>query len=226
MNYQTITKAIAETVMDGWIRNNNVVQQQALNPDYEDLRKKIFTAHKNMPAVTKEKPYQYDLFFALDLYMILTDDPDFSLRIASNDAFWYHLTMVVIPEIVLDRWEINQTERFYSQSNRIWLKTLFCYIHLSWQGDRDSTFEVLNQNSTDTIVQLTERPSSKGYSIELFRTIMKRLQILNQESEKSSTDNFRRIMKLNTAYIKTTDPELYAGGLIAYVDWLFDKIER
>lgn len=225
MNYSTITKAIAETVMEGWIRKNNQITTSALSPDYEDLQKKLRKVSSTLGGEIKQVPYQFDLNFGIELYESLISDEDFNLRIASNDGFWYHLTMLVIPDVVSERWSIEQANRFYKQSNRIWLKTLFWYIHLSWQGDKETTLDCLAGNSTDTIVQLTERPTSKGYSIELFRSIMKELGELNKKSSKANVDYFRRLMKLNTAYLKTLDPELFKGGIDGYVDWLFIKTE-
>ena len=110
----------------------------------------------------------------------------------------------------------NECFSFYQTSRRIWLKTIWWYIHLSWQNSIDETYKILIGNTTDTILQLVERPGL-GYNVELFREIMK--QYANYSD--SSRNLFRTVLKLNTAKILTTSPELVDGGIEKYVDSLF-----
>lgn len=104
----------------------------------------------------------------------------------------------MIPDIVHARWGMNASH-FYQTSRRIWLKTIWWYIHLSWQNSIDETYKILIGNTTDTILQLVERPGL-GYNVELFREIMK--QYANYSD--SSRNLFRTVLKLNTAKILTT----------------------
>ena len=145
----------------------------------------------------------------------LRKDDDFSNRVAANDEIWRFLSIKVIPDIVHARWGMNASH-FYQTSRRIWLKTIWWYIHLSWQNSIDETYKILIDNTTDTILQLVERPGL-GYNVELFREIMK--QYANYSD--SSRNLFRTVLKLNTAKILTTSPELVDGGIEKYVDSLF-----
>src|SRR5699024_11798367 len=100
---------------------------------------------------------------------------------------------------------------------RIWLKTIWWYIHLSWYKNKSETYDILKDNSTDTILQLVERPSL-GYYIDLYREIMYQYY----KTGNSDRDLFRRVLKLNTARIVSTSPELLDGGLVIYVAKLFE----
>ena len=44
--------------------------------------------------------------------------------------------------------------------------------------------------------------------------------------EDTSRNLFRQILKLNTARLLTTSPELVEGGILAYVDDLFKSIKE
>ena len=54
----------------------------------------------------------------------------------------------------------------------------------------------------------------------MYREIMARYS----DYEDSSRDLFRRVLKLNTARLLTTSPELVAGGIPAYVTNLFNSV--
>ena len=90
---------------------------------------------------------------------------------------------------------------FIKTSRRIWLKTIWWYVHLSWQNNINETYNILINNTTDTILQLVERPGL-GYNVELYRELMK--QYNNYED--SSRNLFRTVLKLNTAQMLTTVP--------------------
>ena len=81
-------------------------------------------------------------------------------------------------------------------------KTIWWYVHLSWQNNINETYNILINNTTDTILQLVERPGL-GYNVELYRELMK--QYNNYED--SSRNLFRTVLKLNTAQMLTTVPQ-------------------
>ena len=74
--------------------------------------------------------------------------------------------------------------------------------------------------STDTIVQFTERTGRKGYQIALYRGI-----IYYACKYKLNIEEFRRLMKLNSAKLKVINPYLVDGGIESYVKSLI-KIVR
>ncbi|ABN45196.1 Conserved hypothetical protein [Streptococcus sanguinis SK36] len=162
--------------------------------------------------------YDFDLLFAIRLYDILGLNNNFSNRAASNDEVWRFLSIRVIPDIVHSRWGMNEAR--YMTSRRIWLKNLWWYIHLSWNGDTERTYEILKNNTTDTVLQLVERPGV-GYYVSLYREIMLQYSCINDPSRTL----FRKVLKLNTALLPVTYPELISGGIKEYVSYLFRKVQ-
>ena len=158
------------------------------------------------------------MLFAIRLYDILGLNNNFSNRAASNDEIWRFLSIRVIPDIVHSRWGMNEAR--YMTSRRIWLKNLWWYIHLSWNGDTERTYEILKNNTTDTVLQLVERPGV-GYYVSLYREIMLRYSCINDPSRTL----FRKVLKLNTALLPVTYPELISGGIKEYVSYLFRKVQ-
>lgn len=159
--------------------------------------------------------YKYDLLFGIELYSILNEKIGFTNRVATNDDVWRYLSICVVPDIVHARWGLNE-DRYYKTPRRIWLKTIWWYIHLSWQNNKKDTYNILKNNTTDTIVQLVERPNL-GYYVSMFRELMRQYKDIDD----SSRSIFRRAMKLNTARLLTTSPELVEGGIKQYVKDLF-----
>lgn len=200
----------------------NINEIEPINPpeEFEYLREQLIEARDSLYDKynfdnANKLDYQFDVLFGLKLYDILRKDDDFSNRVAANDEIWRFLSIKVIPDIVHARWGMNASH-FYQTSRRIWLKTIWWYIHLSWQNSIDETYKILIDNTTDTILQLVERPGL-GYNVELFREIMKQYANYND----SSRNLFRTVLKLNTAKILTTSPELVDGEIEKYVDSLF-----
>lgn len=193
--------------------------------EYVELRNKFIFARDeifekyNLDGSNK-LDYHFDLLYGLKVYEILNEEIGFVNRVATNDDVWRYLSICVIHDIVHARWGLN-ADHFYKTSRRIWLKTIWWYIDLSWRGNAEETYEILKGNSTDTILQLVERPGI-GYYKELYREIM--LQYASLED--SSRNWFRRALKLNTARLITTSPELVDGGIIKYVEELFETTKE
>ena len=94
------------------------------------------------------------------------------------------------------------------------MKTIWWYINLSWNVDEKTTYDIIKENSTDTILNLVERPG-KGYNVKVCRSIMKKYKGIGDRNL------FRKVLKLNTAKMLTISPELEEGGIDSYVDGLF-----
>ncbi|RXH51501.1 hypothetical protein D6T70_11320 [Kurthia gibsonii] len=200
------------------------VEPISVNEKFTELRESLIAARNDifeehgMDSANK-LDYNFDLLFGLKLYEILNESIGFSNRIATDDDVWRYLSVCIVPDIVHSRWSLN-ADHFYKTPRRIWLKTIWWYIHLSWQNDSKQTYEILKKNSTDTILQLVERPGV-GYYVEMYREIMLQYHRYGD----SDRDLFRNILKLNTARIMTTSPELVEGGVKQYVTELFETVK-
>jgi hypothetical protein len=228
IKWKSISKDEAKKTLNNWDGESTV----SLEVDYENLRTELIAASNevfSLLGINKEKKiqrneYKFDLYFGMKMYELLSIKNDLNVRLASDDGLWRYLSVIVIPDIVLTRWGLNEG-RFWRDSRRIWLKTLWWYIYLSWQGSSEETIEVLKNNTTDDVVQLVERSGPSGYRVELSRNIMKYYGQLDEERKGRSKELFRRVMKLNTARTKIIEPSLFHGGEEAYVKELFESFE-
>lgn len=202
------------------LNSENMTQVQ-LSDEFQVIRDKLINARDviydkyDFDYGINDK-YAFDLEFALSLYEIL--NPYIENRDIYLDDVWRFLSIKVIPDIIHARWNLNE-ERYFNPSRRIYLKQLWWYVHLSWNQDRDSTYELLKNNSADTIMNLVER-SGLGYNVDLYREIMK------QYSQHPDKDRslFRRVMVLNTARSKIVSPALVEHGVSGYVTQLFKDV--
>lgn len=174
-----------------------------------NARDKVF--EENELDYSNKLDYKFDLLYGLELYEILNEKIGFTNRVASSDDIWRYLSVCVIPDVVHARFGLTET-RYFKTPRRVWLKTIWWYIHLSWQNSIEETYNILKHNTTDTIVQLVERPYD-GYYVDLYRELMYQYHLI----EDPSRNIFRRAMKLNTARLITTTPELVVGGIEQYV---------
>lgn len=203
------------------------------NKKFAELRKEFDVIEEVVKTELKFKEesstistYDYDLLFGIKMYESLSNKYKMSERLASQDGVWMFLSIELIPDIVYRRWKGLNESRYYKESRRIWLKTLWWYIHLSWQGTIDSTYEILKDNNTDDLVQLVERSGSKGYRINLYREIMRNYSQIKESEKGRKNQLFRKVMKLNTARARVVEPALTNGGEKQYVKELFDYFDK
>lgn len=193
-----------------------------LSPEWQELRDKLLTIRDEVFEEydldrADNLGYDFDIAYGLRCYELLNEKIGFTNRVASGDDIWRHLSIKVIPDVVHARHGMNK-EYYYANNRRIWLKSIWWYINLSWCGNVSETLEVIKGKSTDTIMQLVERPGL-GYYIDVYRAIMKKYKDYDDRML------FRRVFKLNTARLLTTSPELVEGGIEGYVDELFKVAE-
>lgn len=169
----------------------------------------------------KINSYAFDLHMGLVLYEVLNNEYHFNERLAAQNEIWRYLSLEIFPDLVYERFGVN-SERFYKNTRRMWLKIIWWYIHLSWQGTTEHTYEVLKGNSSDEISQLLDRAGSGGYRILLTREIMRQHHSLPEKSSRM----FRRILKLNTARLNMIEPSLVEGGIEAYVSDLYNYFKQ
>lgn len=196
-----------------------------LDETYLPLRQSLLDARdeiylKNNYDEKDRLGYNFDLEFGLSLYQILNKENGFDNRVATNDDVWRFLSIRVIPDIVHPRWGLN-ADHFYRVPRRIWLKTIWWYIHLAWQGNAEATYQILKDNNTDTILQIVERPGL-GYNLSLTRALF----VSYDKFRSSDRDILRRALKLNVAKLTLQNPDLLPGGYQEYTDSLFSTVKK
>lgn len=193
--------------------------------------------------------YLLDLRMGIKLYELINPHNGFTIVQANDDNIWRYISVCVMPDITFIRYP-NRPEdietmqkilpdlsydqfrpekdsikikkkRFFTHTRRIWLKTLWWYIHLGWQGSSQKTFDALKNNGTNIISHFIERPG-KGYRPELFRSMMYVYSTLPTQKDTI----FRAAAKMNLAKCVTVEPAFTAGGEQGYAKRLFNEILR
>lgn len=172
----------------------------------------------------KNYSYQLDLRFGLKLYSTLNQKYGMSVRLASTEGIWRYLSVCVVPDLIDKRYGKDHPDRFWKKPKRLWLRVLWWYIYLSWQGSEEATATVLKDNSTDEILQLVDRCGRGGYRVELYRELMRKNGELDP-IERRKKQLFRKMMVLNTARVQVIEPELTAGGNRGYIESLCDYFQ-
>lgn len=145
---------------------------------FVDFRNELLAAFREGLQETNGKmDYPVDLKVGLKIYSLLPIGKNFSIVQANNDDFWRYISVKVMPDITYLRYpnpekavkdaggRLNH-KRFYAQTRRIWLKSLWWYVFLSWQGSELKTYNALKNNKTDNINKLIETPG-RGYSAKV-----------------------------------------------------------
>ena len=203
------------------------VPASSFDPSYEEFRNELLTVFRTTLKETDGKmTYLLDLRVGIKLYELMPQGKDFTVIQANDDDIWRYISVKVMPDITYQRYpdpkqgdiRINR-KRFYAHTRRIWLKTLWWYIHLSWQGTAEATFEVLKNNGIDNINKLIETPG-RGYRLPLFRCMMLEYHRTGPHRVK----DFAAFTKLNNAKCISVEPELTSGGVAAYAQSLLAEV--
>lgn len=223
MIFKTLSKHEAKIAMDEWINTQKIPE---LTKDYQKIRAEILNIYEGIKG---KKEYELDLYFGVKLYSYFESKKEFNMRLASDDGFWRYLSLKVIPDIVAERWGVDNPSHYYERGTRIWLKSIWWYIYLSWQTYEEDTIEILKNNTTDEILNLVERAGRYGYYKEVYRNIMYFFSKIPQQRRYITVNGkndrlFRRVMKLNTARCMVIEPSLYLGGERQYVKDLFKDL--
>ncbi len=199
------------------------------DPSYSEFRNLLLETFQNALAETDGKMnYLLDLRVGLCLYQLMPLGKDFSIISANDDDIWRYISVRIMPDITYLRYpdpakgdiRIN-SKRFYRGTRRIWLKTLWWYVHLSWQGSEKKTFDILKNNATDNINKLIETPG-KGYRLSLYRNMVREYA----ETAPHKAKDFAAITKLNNVKCMSVEPELIAGGEKQYVSQLVAEVTQ
>ena len=223
----------ARKAFDSWKSSREL---PVLNSDYASIRSDLTALYRGIKEEVPDDRVEYttDVLFGLKLYEYFGQKQWFNLRLAANDGFWLHLAVAVIPNIVADRWGENKENYFWKQSNRLWPKTAWWFIHLTWHNSSEETKKILAQKhfNSDTIQGIVDRTGKKGTYVEVYREIIFQYSQLNystvmkfkKQMPHGSDSLFRAIMRLNTARSLVTDPCLTAGGVSGYVESMINEL--
>lgn len=200
-----------------YLENKGVDIELTLPIEYRKIRQDLLNI-----AGTIEKSYSFDLKFGTSLYVYFNQLDGFNESIASNYDFWRYLSIKVVPDIVEKRHGLVPAY-YYEKNVRIYLSTLWWFIHLTYQGTIDKTLVCLKELNTDYILQLVERPGKNGIYVDIMRCIIRKISKLPIEirNQKLNGANlFRRIMIQNTAKFENYNL-VFEGKVDEYVDGLF-----
>lgn len=198
---------------------------------YSDFRRELVETFQAALEETGGKmTYLLDLRMGLKIYQLLPPGKDFSVIQSNDNDIWRYISVKVMPDITYLRYpdpekgvrdeggRLNH-KRFYAATRRIWLKSLWWYIHLSWQGTEKKTFDVLKDNGIDNINKLIETPG-RGYRVSLFRSMMSEYA----RTAPHKVKEFAAFTKLNNAKCVSVEPELTGGGEREYARRLFEEL--
>ena len=203
---------------------------EEVDGDYFEIRNKIFAVYEKYK---NQSGYEIDLRVGLALYeLFLSDNYKLNPIYANDDDIWRYLSVRVFLDITYlrepssDRFGIYFShDRVYKHTKRIWIKQLWWWIHLAWQDDAESTYEVLKKYGSGRISQVLER-AGKGYRIEITRQLLKKMSERSVQN-KVSQDDFRALMMLYYAKMFVVEPTLVEGGVDSFLDKLLDaKLPR
>lgn len=227
MAMKSLKRPEAKQLMLEWINNSTDLPE--IDGYYELMRSYFQQCYKKVKE-QYTKDYDVDIHFGMFIYDYFEKEPSFNMRIAADDGFWWYISLKVIPDIVSDRWGKENEVHFWKRSTKIWVKSLWWYIYLSWQGDIEKTLKVIESENctTDTILNLLDR-SGQGYYVSTYRYIMyfyskvtkRELSEFNKSTATERDNLFRVIMRLHTARSRVINPVLYDGGEEEYAKSLF-----
>lgn len=235
MKVRSYNRGEAQNAMNAWVASYPELpsidsENIYLRNDIQELNKKV-RSEATQREDSKRSDYYIDSHLGLELYDYLWKQSNFSMRIAANDGFWRYLSLAVAPDVVAQRWGKDNSDHYWSKPTRIWFRSIWWFVHLAWQGDLESTRELLETSffTTDTILNFEERNGRKGTCVDAYREIIKLYSKVPEATIKknsrgktgNSDDLFRVVMKLNTAKMMVMEPSLCINGEKGYAKSLF-----
>jgi hypothetical protein len=215
--FDIISKKEALSIWNEW--NESGYQLRKLSASENKFRNELQLIQKrHSHLIAKNRNFEFDVKFAIDLHKLFNAKGLSTLRIMSDDGFWRYISLVIAPDIVESRHGHNP-DYYFQKPNRVWLKSIWWLVYLSWQGTFELTETTLlsGKFSTDTTVAICERTGLEGTNIELYRAIIRKAYSI----PKFGAMELRRVMKLNTVKSLVVEPSLSKGGLDGYVNSLF-----
>ena len=215
-----LNKREALTQWNKWLESNYALE--VLSTQEEEFRKKLENIHKKHALlITKKKLFEYDVEYGISLHKLLSSLRLDSLRVMSDDGFWRYISIIVAPHIVAHR-HPNKPEYYFKKPSRVWFKSIWWLIYLTWQGDYETTKSLLlsGKFTTDTTVAICERTGLEGTNVDLYRAIIRKAGTISN----FGMEELRRVMKLNTVKSLVVEPSLFEGGVDGYVEGLYKDL--
>ncbi len=205
--------------------NSRLIEVDKLNSFYKKIREDLLNFHEEYKHfIDTRKVYEYDLSMALEIYEYF-DLRTYGYSNLSNYDFWRYICIKVVPDIIEERHGLNP-EYYYKKNVRIYIPTLWWYIHMTWQGSHEETRKILNKHNTDTIQSLVERPGKQGAYLETYRKIISYYDKLDQKDKRYGTTGrnylLRTLMVMHTAKCLLINPDLV--GVDQYVRNIYENV--
>ena len=184
MTIKEIDKIQAEKLLNNYFLNRENYTFN-LPLEYAKIREELVRMYNEsliLKSNTKKiDEYDTDLSFAFKIYKYFNSFDWFDESVASNYKFWAYICVCVIPDII-ERRHGAQIEYFYEKNVRMYVPTMWWYIHMSYQGNDQDTLNCLRNLSTDYIMQLVERPGRDGLYLSVSRKIMNYIGKIDKKS--------------------------------------------
>ena len=222
LNDEEFERAVTE-----W-RNHAV---ETVPAELAEMRSAVVGAFDKAGGLTlsPKKMYPVDVEVGLALYEEL-QGMGFTMAQAADDDIWRALTIKVFPDLTYLRFPEPDTDaegntlrlrpkRFYSHTKRIWVKTLWWYIHLAWQGSPEATRDTIAENGSNIISHTVETPG-RGFRVDVYRAFLREYSKLPVKKDVY----YRKAEKLRNAECRNFEPALYSAGIDAYCASLFERV--
>ena len=141
MNIQTLSKAQSKNAYQCIQEDcdfSSIDWSVQLDSDYLSIRNYMVEKYHELKQ-SGYKDYKLDYRFSLLFYDYFRQKEWMTDRIAADYEFWSYIALIVIPDLVFDRFGVEDDKHYYAKGLRIWPYTLYWYAHLSWQGNIDNS---------------------------------------------------------------------------------------
>ena len=199
----------------GFKLDENCIQLRNDFIDIYEKSKDLYNEYFSDNQYNERRDYLLDICFGVLIFNYVEEGSTLSRINILNDVFIYYLQLYIIPEIIYERWGLNE-DRFFKRNNRLYLKTLYSYIHHTYQGSTEETLKLLSSRSfnTDAIVQIVERRND----YRIIRLLVKKIATSESLKNYKISEIIRKIMMLENAKRRVVVPMFYKGGYESYID--------
>jgi|SRR5690554_2708308 len=226
MGYPKLNNIDAQIEYEKLVHNNFKIN---LMTDVDkEIRRKIVSIFQQAKTDVSMNTYAFDLEVSKGIYEYFQKLEWFTKLAESDYDFWKYIAIRIMPDLIYER-HGDIAEYYYKKNVRIYPFRLYWYFHLSFNEDIHSTYSMLKKPvfSTDTILQIVERPGKSGLDLDTFRTIIRKYSKFETKYYVNKNDVkfeiLRSIMILNTAKNVTIFPSMYQDGIEGYVDLLINE---
>ena len=232
---ENMTESEFQAIVAEWSTFNPQVGPEScevwLTDEYRELRALLVGAWRSVEKGSLSQNayyYRIDLTVGLSLYDFLREN-GFNQIYSETDEWWRFVSIKLCPDLTYMRYprdektgvRINR-KRFFDHTRRIWLKTLWWYVHLGWQGDVDTTKRVLEKLGTDAISQMIERPG-RAYRPDVFRVLAAKRA---EEADWCDAKAFQKVMARHSIFNGSFEPSLYEKGIVGYANRIFGDTRK